>query len=174
MHRWYVLRTSTNYEKRVCSDLAQRLKNAGKERHVSELVVPTEVVTEIRGDRQVRVERKLLPGYVLFRGDLPMIVTQLRGVRGLQGFVGSADVPQAISDSEARRLLGRTTESSAAKPAPFASGDHVRITDGPLADFQAVVTELHHGGSQLTVMVEIFGRETRATVDVSQVRGARV
>lgn len=170
MHRWYVLRTNTNYERKVCADLEQRLRNHGLLRHLSEIVIPAQTVTELRDGKQHKVERKLMPGYVLFHGDLNAVRDQLRGIRGLQGFVGAGEVPQTITAAEARGLLGRQTKVER-KESALKAGDAVRVIGGPLTDFAATVVEVK--GEHLKVEVEIFGRATRADVLLSQVRADR-
>jgi transcription termination/antitermination protein NusG len=42
----------------------------------------------------------------------------------------------------------------------FKEGDHVRIKSGPLASFPGRVESVSDEGLLLTVVVEIFGRET--------------
>ena len=49
---------------------ASRPSSQGLEDYVSEILVPTEDVVEMRRGRKVNAERKFFPGYVLVKMDL--------------------------------------------------------------------------------------------------------
>jgi transcriptional antiterminator NusG len=48
-------------------------------------------------------------------------------------------------------------------------GEHVKVTDGPFADFNGVIDEINPERGKLKVMVGIFGRETPVELDFLQV-----
>jgi transcription termination/antitermination protein NusG len=91
------------------------------------------------------------------------------------GFIGGkSDHPAPISDKEAEAILQRVQEG-VEKPRPkvlFAPGEVVRITQGPFADFNAVVEEVDYEKSRLKVAVLIFGRSTPVDLDFGQVEKA--
>ena len=58
------------------------------------------------------------------------------------------------------------------KPKPrveFEVGQQVRVTEGPFADFNGIVSEVNYERSKLRVSVQIFGRETPVELDFGQV-----
>jgi transcriptional antiterminator NusG len=87
------------------------------------------------------------------------------------GFVGDDLHPQALSDAEAMKIIGRIKDG-ALKPKPkvmYEVGDSVRITDGPFANFQGNVDEVFPEKGRVKVMVSIFGRETPVELEFIQV-----
>ena len=50
-------------------------------------------------------------------------------------------------------------ESPKFKP-DFETGETVRVTTGPFADFNGIIEEINLDQSKVTVLVNIFGRET--------------
>lgn len=71
-------------------------------------------------------------------------------------FFGSSGKPQAISDTEAARMLNR--EEAAAVPktkikVDFEIGDLVKVLDGPFASFNGTVEELDFDKSKVKVSV---------------------
>lgn len=45
----------------------------------------------------------------------------------------------------------------------------MRVTEGPFADFNGIVSEVNYERSKLRVSVQIFGRETPVELDFGQV-----
>ena len=93
-----------------------------------------ETVTEVTDSGATKeVERKVFPGYVLIK----MIMTDetwhlVRNVRGVTGFVGSANKAIPLSEEEVL-AMGMEKHEIVVR---YSVGDHVRIMDGPLASFR--------------------------------------
>ena len=51
----------------------------------------------------------------------------------------------------------------------FEVGEQVRVTSGPFADFNGVISDIDVPRSKLTVLVNIFGRETPVELEIGQV-----
>ena len=112
------------------------------------------------------VERKVFPGYVLIK----MVMTDdtwhlVRNVRGVTGFVGSANKPIPLSEEEVL-AMGMEKHEIVVR---YNVGDHVRIVDGPLASFTGVVEEIEPEKNRVSVMVSMFGRETPVDLELDQV-----
>lgn len=102
-----------------------------------------ETVTEVTESGTTKeVERKVFPGYVLIK----MVMTDdtwhlVRNVRGVTGFVGSANKPIPLSEEEVL-AMGMEKHEIVVN---YNVGDHVKIVDGPLASFTGIVEEIEPG-----------------------------
>jgi transcriptional antiterminator NusG len=174
--RWYVIQTYSGFESHVVRSLRERIERRGFGEKFGQILVPTEEVVEMREGQKRRSERKFFPGYVLLQMDMDEdtwhLVNEVPRVIGFIG--GKSDRPAPISDKEAEAILQRVQEG-VEKPRPkvlFAPGEVVRITQGPFADFNAVVEEVDYEKSRLKVAVLIFGRSTPVDLDFGQVEKA--
>ena len=163
---WFVLNAQSGHEKKVRKNILTRLKNLHLEDKVYDVVIPTDEVVEIRNGKKVNVEKKTFPGYVLVRMDLDDETWyQIRNTPSVIGFVGSGKMPQSLSRREIERILGSNEEVEVKKESPkfkpdFEVGETVRVTTGPFADFNGIIEEINLDQSKVTVLVNIFGRET--------------
>ena len=163
---WFVLNAQSGHEKKVRTNILTRLKNLHLEDKVYDVVIPTDEVVEIRNGKKVNVEKKTFPGYVLVRMDLDDETWyQIRNTPSVIGFVGSGKMPQSLSRREIERILGSNEEVEVKKESPkfkpdFEVSETVRVTTGPFADFNGIIEEINLDQSKVTVLVNIFGRET--------------
>ena len=125
-----------------------------------------ETVTEITDSQTKTVERKVFPGYVLIK----MILTDeswhlVRNVRGVTGFVGSANKAIPLTEEEIAALGIDKHEVVMS----YEIGSTVKVTDGPLEGFIGTVEEIEMDKSRVRVVVSMFGRETPVDLDFDQV-----
>ncbi|MCA1766440.1 MAG: transcription termination/antitermination protein NusG [Desulfobulbaceae bacterium] len=169
---WYILHTYSGFEEQVKAALQERVKNAGQEDYFGEILVPTEQVVEMVKGTKKTSSRKFFPGYILLNVDLNENTWHtVRDTPKVTGFVGDDLHPQALSDDEAMKIIGRIKDG-ALKPKPkvmYEVGDSVRVTDGPFANFQGIVDEVFPEKGRVKVMVSIFGRETPVELEFVQV-----
>jgi transcription termination/antitermination protein NusG len=172
--KWYVLHTYSGYENKVKETLKQRIEIMGLENNVFGIEIPTEVVTEIKeGGRRVESEKKTYPGYVLVRMELdPRSWAAVRNTPGVTGFVGSQGNPEPLTRDEFNKMMGRDKKRAAAPrktSTDIEAGMSVKVTNGPLADFDGVVSEVSPESGKVKVLVSIFGRETPVELSFNQV-----
>lgn len=161
--KWYVLHTYSGYENKVKSNLEQRIEAMGLENNVFGIEIPTEMVTEIKeGGRRVESEKKVFPGYVLVRMELDdRSWAAVRNTPGVTGFVGSQGNPQALTRDEYNKIMKRTSREAPKKTSTnLEVGQSVKVTHGPLAEFDGTISEVMPDAGKVKVMVSIFGRET--------------
>jgi len=173
---WFVVHTYAGYENKVKQNLASRVKSMNVEEQIFEVVIPMEDVIEFKGGRKVVAQKKLFPGYLYVRmaldDDSWYVV---RNTPGVTGFVGNGARPTPLSRKEVEGVLGtgETEEVGIEKKArprlDFEVGEQVRVTTGPFADFNGVISDIDVGRSKLTVLVNIFGRETPVELELGQV-----
>ena len=165
--QWYVVHTYSGYENKVKANLEKTIENNGLEDMIQEISIPIEEAIEIKNNRRKTVQRKLLPGYVLVK----MIMTDdswyvVRNARGVTGFVGPSSKPVPLSDEEVEKL-GMATHT--VQP-DFAVGENVQIVAGALEGFIGLVESIDAKAKKVSVKVSMFGRETPAELDFTQVK----
>jgi transcriptional antiterminator NusG len=173
---WFVVHTYAGYENKVKQNLASRVRSMNVEEQIFEVVIPMEDVIEFKGGRKVVAQKKLFPGYLYVRmaldDDSWYVV---RNTPGVTGFVGNGARPTPLSRKEVEGVLGtgETEEVGIEKKArprlDFEVGEQVRVTTGPFADFNGVISDIDVARSKLTVLVNIFGRETPVELELGQV-----
>ena len=165
--KWYVIHTYSGYENAVKTSIEKFVTGRGLEDQILRMEIPLETVTEVTDSGATKeVERKVFPGYVLIK----MIMTDEtwplgRNVRGVTGFVGSANKAIPLSEEEVL-AMGMEKHEIVVR---YSVGDHVRIMDGPLASFTGVVEEIEPEKNRVSVVVSMFGRETPVELELDQV-----
>ena len=173
MFRWYVINTYSGHENKVKRNLEHRVETLGEQRHVRQVVVPTEQVSELKDGHKVQVEKRTMPGYVLVNMEMTDDAwSMVKNTPGITGFVGSRNKPLPLTKPEVDRLLHREP-GAAARPrarAQFTVGESVKVISGPLSDFSGEIAEINDDAAKLKVLVSIFGRETPVEVGYDQVK----
>lgn len=171
-HKWYIVHAYSNFEKKVAETIREQARSQGLADSISEILVPTEDVVEIRRGRKINTERKFFPGYVLVKMDLSDQVFHLiKNTPKVTGFLGSGSKPMPVSEKEIQRIVG-AVEEGAERPKPtirFDIGETVKVTDGPFASFDGVVESVDEERARLHVSVSIFGRATPVELEYDQV-----
>ena len=165
--KWYVIHTYSGYENAVKTSIEKFVTGRNMEDMILRMEIPMETVTEVTDSGATKeVERKVFPGYVLIK----MVMTDdtwhlVRNVRGVTGFVGSANKAIPLTEEEVL-AMGMEKHEIIVK---YAVGDHVRIVDGPFSTFTGVVEEIEPEKNRVSVMVSMFGRETPVELELDQV-----
>lgn len=163
MHKWYVLQVLSTHEKKAKKNLEDNREAMGMTGFIEEIVLPTENVSEVKNGQQRVVEKRLWPGYLLIKMTLNDDAWQyVKNTGGVIDFLGGGS-PTALSDKEIEELLRdlQDKQKKVTQRHKFAVGDRIKITDGVFVNFIGTVTEVFHDKGRLSVMVNIFGRETR-------------
>jgi len=165
--KWYVAHTYSGYENAVKTAIEKFVNNRNLQDMIVRIETPMEKVTEVTEAGVMKeVERKVFPGYVLIK----MVMTDdtwhlIRNIRGVTGFVGSANKAIPLTEDEVAALGVEKHEIVVL----YHVGDTVRITDGPLASFSGVVEDIEPDKNKVRVVVSMFGRETPVDLELDQV-----
>lgn len=169
-HQWYSIQTYGS-EKAVKQAILNLVQELGLQDVITDVIVPTEDVIEVKEGKKKISERSLYSGYVFAKIDLNREVQHLiQRIPKVSGFIGEANTPTPLSEHDINIILDRVNNRAAPKPKVyFDSGETVRIVDGPFANFTATVDEydLEHGTLKLNV--SIFGRATPVDISYTQV-----
>lgn len=172
--KWYVLRAIGGKEKKVKEYLESEIERLKLHDYITQVLIPTEKVYQIRAGKKVSKERTFFPGYVIVEaalvGEVPHV---LRNIPNVLGFLGtSSGEPTPIRKAEINRILGKVDELAASEEelnVPFVIGETVKVIDGPFNSFTGVIEEVNEEKRKLKVMVKIFGRKTPLELSFMQV-----
>ena len=169
--KWYVVHTYSGYENKVKANIEKTIENRKLQDQILEVIVPTQEVVELRNGVKKTVSRKMFPGYVLVK----MIMNDdtwyvIRNTRGVTGFVGPGSKPVPLTDSEMRALGIAAEKAEAVLSVDFAEGDSVVVTAGVWKDTVSVVQKLDLNKQVVTIVIDMFGRETPVDVNITDVK----
>ena len=177
--QWFALHTLSGQENKVKNYIEKFKKPEELDDHIFEILLPTEVVSEIKAGKKSTKVRKLYPGYVfiqmrLFDEENKLINKPwyfVKETTGVIGFVGG-DNPAALRQSEIDEIRSRI-EAAAGKEVPkvaFSVGENVKITDGAFANLAGRIDEIDPERGKLKVSVSIFGRFTPVELEYWQIQ----
>ena len=172
---WYVLRVMGGKERKTVDFLEKEIDRLNIHDFVSQILVPTEKVYQIRNGKKVSKEKNFFPGYILIEanlvGEVPHV---LKNVTNVLGFLGATKggVPVPMRKSEINRILGKVDDMTLADEQvniPFVIGETVKVIDGPFNSFHAEIEAIDEQKKKLQLMVKIFGRKTPLELNFMQV-----
>ena len=173
MFKWYVINTYSGHENKVKANLEHRIDSMGQTQASRRVVVPTEQVIETKDGQKVQAEKRILPGYVLVNMDMTDDSwTVVKNTPGVTGFVGAGSKPVPLSQGEVDRIL-RTGTAVGDRPraqVEFSLGESVKVTSGPLSDFDGEIVDVNTDAQKLKVLVDIFERQVPVELGFDQVK----
>lgn len=165
--KWYVLHTFSGYENVAKDNLETVVEKFNLQDRIFDIIIPMEDVVEEKNGKKKLVQRKAMPCYILvkmkYADDLWHNVTRTRGITG---FVGPKGRPLALTEEEVRKLRLEDIKVEI----DLDVGDRIEIISGPLNGMVGQVKEVNTQTATVSVIVEMFGRETTVDVETSQVR----
>ena len=172
---WYVVRAIGGQESKVSTYIENEISRLNLGDFVSQVLVPTEKVFQIRNGKKVSKERNFFPGYILIEanlvGEVPHTIKSIPGVIGFLGATkGGEPVPMRMS--EVNRILGKVDELAVTDEEivnPYVVGESVKVIDGPFNSFSGLIEEIDEHKKKLKVTVKIFGRKTPVELSFMQV-----
>ena len=173
MFRWYVINTYSGHENKVKTNLEHRIVSMNQAPRFRRVVVPTEQVIETKDGQKVQAEKRVLPGYVPVNMDLNDDAwSVVKNTPGVTGFVGAGAKPVPLAQTEVDRILhtGTALGERPRTQVQFSLGESVKVTSGPLADFDGEITDVNADGQKLQVMVNIFERQVPVEVGFDNVK----
>jgi len=174
LKKWYVVRAISGKERKVKERIEAEVTRLNLKDYISQVLIPTEKVYQIRNGKKIIKDKNYYPGYVLIEAILDgEIILTIKNISEVLGFLGVKDKPQPLRPSEVKRMLGKMDELSEKGEElklSFAVGETVTVTDGPFNSFSGVIEEINEEKKKLKVMVKIFGRKTPLELSFTQVQ----
>lgn len=168
--KWYVVHTYSGHENKVAAQLKERTQALNLIDKIQDILVPTQEKIEISEGKKHTVQEKIFPGYILVK----MLLNDetwhtVRGTEGVTSFVGTGSKPTPLTEVEIKSILKFMKLGAPKYESKFSTGEAVKITDGPFADFLGTVDEINEEKGKVKVLVSIFGRETPVELDFLQI-----
>jgi len=170
---WYSLKVLSGKEKKIRETIILEIGiGEDSDSNISEVLVPSENVVEMRSGKKIIKDRVFYPGYMLIKMDLDRETRhKVENIHGVMSFVGPNGEPESLKLDEVNRILGEVEIKTGQEVVStrFNLKDLVKINDGPFVDFEGSVIESNNDKQKVKVMVSIFGRSTPVELDYLQV-----
>ena len=176
--QWFALHTLSGQENKVKAYIEKFKKVEELDDYIFDVLLPTEVVSEVKGGKKSTKTRKLYPGYVFIQMRLyedKHLINKpwyfVKEVSGVISFVGGEN-PAALRQAEIDEIKARIAEANG-KEVPKVSyelGEEVKITDGAFANLTGRIDEIDPKRGKLKISVSIFGRFTPVELEYWQVQ----
>jgi transcription termination/antitermination protein NusG len=173
--KWYVVRAISGQEKKVKQYIETEIARHKLTEMVTQVLIPTEKIFQIRNGKKVAKERSFYPGYILIEailaGEIAHIIKNITGVIGFLGETKGGD-PVPMRLSEVNRILGKVDELAEAEGVisnPYVVGENVKVINGPFNGFNGVIEEINEEKKKIKVSVKIFGRKTPVELGFGEV-----
>ena len=177
--KWYFVRCQSGREDSIARNAITRLKIAGLQDVVPQVLVPFEKVTDLKNGKKRTVNKKLYPGYLMVQADLEdmedprvaQISSTLREVQDLREFLGSRGEPTPLTDAEVTGILSRMSDSEAQPQVSIGlqRGDLVKIKTGAFDGFDGAIEDVNPEKGTVKVVVTIFNRPTPVELEYWEV-----
>lgn len=169
---WYVVHTYASFERKVKENLMQRVETMAMEDKIFDVLVPTQEVTEVRGNQKKKVNKRIFPGYVLVEMNLDDDSWYVvRNTPGVTGFVGLGNKPTPLDEREVQYIKSQMGigPQRFKEEIQYSLGNMVNIIDGPFIETTGQICEINEEKRKVKVLVNIFNRETAIELNFDQI-----
>jgi transcriptional antiterminator NusG len=180
--RWYAVQVASGCEKRVKTDIEQRIHTLEVADRVLQVQIPQTPIVKIRKDgSRYSSDEKVFPGYVLVRMIMDDDAWQVvKNTPNVINFVGAEQKrhygrgrghvkPLPLSRSEVERIFKQAEEQEPVVKIDMDIGDKIVVLSGPFKDFEGEVIEVSSERNKLKALLSIFGRDTPVELEFNQV-----
>ena len=180
--RWYAVQVASGCEKRVKTNLEQRIHTLDVADRVLKVQIPQSQTVKIRKDgSRLHEQEKVFPGYVLVQMIMDDDAWQaVKNTPHVINFVGAEQKrnygrgrghvkPLPLSPSEVERIFKQVEGQEPVVEVDMSIGDKIMVLTGPFKDFSGEVIEVSPERSKLKALLSIFGRDTPVELEFNQV-----
>jgi transcriptional antiterminator NusG len=180
--RWYAVQVASGCEKKVKTDLDQRIKSFEVGDRIFIVQIPQTPTVKFRkdGSRQ-HGEEKVFPGYVLVNMVMDDDAWQVvKNTPNVINFVGAEQKrhygrgrghvkPVPLSFGEVERIFKQAEIQEPVIKIDMEIGDKILVLAGPFKDFEGEVIEVSAERNKLKALLSIFGRDTPVELEFNQI-----
>ncbi len=180
--RWYAVQVASGCEKRVKTNLEQRIHTLDVADRILQVQIPQAQTVKIRKDgSRLHGQEKVFPGYVLVQMIMDDDAWQaVKNTPNVINFVGAEQKrnygrgrghvkPLPLSPSEVERIFKQVEGQEPVVEVEMAIGDKIMVLSGPFKDFSGEVIEVSPERSKLKALLSIFGRDTPVELEFNQI-----
>ncbi len=162
--RWYIVQTYSGYENSVKINLERRIESMQMEDKIFQVMIPEEIRQERKTDGTIKEKLvKIFPGYVFIElivtDDSWFVVRNTPGVTGFLGSSGGGTKPVPLPEEEINPILKKCGLMEVPK-LDIEIGEKVKVIIGPFRDQMGTVDSIDQEKQEVTVLVDMFGRQT--------------
>lgn len=179
--QWYTLKVLSNFEDKVKNLIEKGLEQEPKHKdYFYEVLMPSEIVTNIKHGKKSSRVRKLYPGYLFVNMKIfldeetrelnPNAYYFITSINGVTGFIGGRD-PVQLSSGEIDTIKSHIQkfQSKEVPKSTYEVGQKVTILDGPFVGLHGEISVSDVEAQKVSVLVSIFGRETPVDLENWQI-----
>ncbi len=180
--RWYAVQVASGCEKRVKTNLEQRIHTLEVADRILQVQIPQAQTVKIRKDgSRLHGQEKVFPGYVLVQMIMDDDAWQaVKNTPNVINFVGAEQKrnygrgrghvkPLPLSPSEVERIFKQLEGQEPVVEVDMAIGDKIMVLSGPFKDFSGEVIEVSPERNKLKALLSIFGRDTPVELEFNQI-----
>lgn len=170
---WYVIQSYAGCEAAAKRNLERRIESMNMQDYIFRVLIPETTRQEKKKNGEIKeISEKIFPGYIF----VDMIVTEeswfvVRNTPMVTGFLGSSGggaKPVPLPPDEIIPIL-RQAGVQAETSVNFKVGDTVRVLTGTFAGQEVVVESISLDTQMVTVLIEVFGRQTPQELFIDEV-----
>jgi transcriptional antiterminator NusG len=170
---WYIVQTYSGKEDSVKQSLERRIESFNMEDYIFQVMIPETIEIEEKPDKTKKEKSiKIFPGYVFIEmvvtDDSWFVVRNTPGVTGFLGSSGGGTKPVPLKPEEINPIL-KKCGMLAVQRLNVQVGQKVRIADGNFKGQEVVVESIDEDQGKITVLIEMFERQTSMELDFAQV-----
>jgi len=164
---WYVIRVITSKEKKIKELIENELEISNLNNKVSQLLIPSKKVIQMRKGKKYTIEKNDFPGYVLIETEhIHKLVSTIKNVNGVIDFLGAKN-PEPLRQREIERIIGRQSETEVEDK--YFIGETVNVVDGPFSSFVGDITHVDDKKKIVKVNIKVFGRDVSVDLTYLQI-----
>jgi len=165
---WYVIRVISSKEKKIMELIENKLEFFNLTDKVSQLLIPSKKIMQMRNGKKYTVVKNDFPGYVLIETEhILELQPVINNVNGVIEFLGYKK-PEPLKPNEVNRIIGRQNETEVEDK--YFIGETVTVIDGPFNTFVGVLTFVDDQKKMVKVNIKVFGRDVPVNLSYLEIK----